>query len=158
MSGEIMGKDIDVSIYNKADWVGSIVKMHKKFGVNDWMAAATPEERKKFLIFRLRFLVEELNETILAYHEDDGEEVVDGLIDLCVVAIGTLDAFGIDSYRAWSNVMEANMAKEVGVKAERPNPLGLPDLVKPDDWIGPSHKGNGIDYEQIRTPKTIAAQ
>jgi hypothetical protein len=34
------------------------------------------------------------------------------------------------------------MAKEVGVKAERPNPLGLPDLIKPEGWTAPSHDGN----------------
>ena len=34
------------------------------------------------------------------------------------------------------------MAKEVGVKEERPNPLGLPDLVKPEGWVNPSHSGN----------------
>jgi hypothetical protein len=34
------------------------------------------------------------------------------------------------------------MSKEVGVKKERPNPLGLPDLVKPEGWINPSHSGN----------------
>ena len=72
----------------------------------------------------------------------DAEEVVDGLIDLCVVAIGTLDALGVDPYKAWDEVHKANMAKEVGVKPTRPNPLGLPDLVKPEDWVGPSHKGN----------------
>ena len=36
--------------------------------------------------------------------------------------------------------MEANMKKEPGVKPSRPNPLGLPDLIKPDDWTGPDHE------------------
>ena len=73
---------------------------------------------------------------------DNPEEIVDALIDLCVVAIGTMDAFNIDAHRAWKEVFRANMEKEVGVKASRPNPLGLPDLVKPEGWVGPSHKGN----------------
>ncbi len=34
------------------------------------------------------------------------------------------------------------MAKEVGIKPERPNPLGLPDLIKPADWKAPSHADN----------------
>ena len=34
------------------------------------------------------------------------------------------------------------MAKQVGVKPGRPNPLGLPDLMKPEDWKAPSHEGN----------------
>jgi hypothetical protein len=39
-------------------------------------------------------------------------------------------------------VLEANMAKEVGRKESRPNPLGLPDLIKPEGWTAPSHEGN----------------
>ena len=72
----------------------------------------------------------------------DNEEIVDGLIDLCVVAIGTLDAFDIDANKAWDAVLKANMKKEVGRKETRPNPLGLPDLVKPEGWEAPSHEGN----------------
>ena len=74
--------------------------------------------------------------------ENDAEEIVDGLIDLCVVAIGTLDALGVNSYDAWNRVLAANMAKQVGVKPSRPNPLGLPDLIKPEGWEAPSHAGN----------------
>lgn len=81
-------------------------------------------------------------ETEAALTNNDAEEIVDGLIDLCVVAIGTLDAFGVDPYKAWDEVLKANLAKEVGVKESRPNPLGLPDLIKPADWEGPDHSGN----------------
>ena len=49
---------------------------------------------------------------------------------------------GIDADEAWYNVHKANMAKEVGVKESRPNPLGLPDLVKPEGWKAPDHTGN----------------
>jgi predicted HAD superfamily Cof-like phosphohydrolase len=49
---------------------------------------------------------------------------------------------GIDSYEAWNKVLRANLAKEVGVKPERPNPLGLPDLIKPAGWKAPSHTNN----------------
>ena len=38
--------------------------------------------------------------------------------------------------------MRANYDKEVGSKPGRPNPFGLPDLMKPDDWEAPSHEGN----------------
>jgi hypothetical protein len=34
------------------------------------------------------------------------------------------------------------MAKKTGVKESRPNPLGLPDLIKPEGWVGPEHKDN----------------
>ena len=100
------------------------------------------EKLNRFLDFRVKFLAEELNETVVAYTKDDPEEIIDGCIDLCVIAIGTLDLFGVDAHKAWNEVLEANMNKEVGVKPGRPNPLGLPDLIKPEDWKAPSHEGN----------------
>lgn len=128
------------------DWVKDIYDMHAKYGVHDWVALREINNEKellqKFLDFRVKFLKEELDETAKAVENADPEEIVDGLIDLCVVAIGTLDAFGVDAHKAWNEVLKANMAKEVGVKESRPNPLGLPDLVKPDDWSPPSHQGN----------------
>ena len=126
------------------DWVKDIAQMHDKFGVHEWVRANSnnKELMNKFLEFRVKFLEEELNETKLAFENNDAEEIVDGLIDLCVIAIGTLDAFGVNSYQAWGEVLNANMTKERGIKPERPNPLGLPDMMKPEDWAAPSHNSN----------------
>lgn len=133
------------------DWVEDIVKMQDKFGTLDWVLnnKDNTEKLKKFLKFRIDFLQEELDETKTAYETMDGEEIVDGLIDLCVVAIGTLDAFGVDAYKAWDEVLKANMAKNVGIKEGRPNPLGLPDLMKPEGWEAPSHEGNHGIFNDI---------
>ena len=122
------------------DWVSDIADMHTKYGVNEKVRQFDKEKLEKFLEFRIAFLQEELDE--LKDNRGNPEEVVDALVDLCVVAIGTLDAFDVDAYAAWDRVHEANMAKEVGVKASRPNPLGLPDLIKPEGWTAPSHEGN----------------
>ena len=125
-----------------ADWVKDMNDMHAKYGVHRWVKN-NPDKLKKYLEFRINFLQEELDETQrAAFIYEDPEEIVDGLIDLCVVAIGTLDAFGVDANAAWDEVLKANMAKEVGVKPERPNPLGLPDLMKPEGWEPPSHEDN----------------
>ena len=124
------------------DWVRDIAGMHNKFGVNEKVREFDSVKLKQFLQFRMSFLTEELDETKKAVRENDAEEIVDGLIDLCVVAIGTLDAMGIDSHEAWTQVLRANLAKEVGIKPERPNPLGLPDLIKPAGWKAPSHAKN----------------
>jgi len=94
-------------------------------------------------------LQEELDEMKHAAATDNGEEVVDALIDLCVVAIGTLNAYDINAYKAWDEVHAANMAKEVGIKESRPNPLGLPDLIKPEGWTAPTHAGNHGLLEKI---------
>jgi predicted HAD superfamily Cof-like phosphohydrolase len=92
---------------------------------------------------------EELHETMSAVNSGNSEEVVDGLIDMCVFAIGTLNVMGIDSEKAWNSVHDANMVKSPGVKAERPNPFGLPDLIKPEGWVGPSHEDNHGDIPNI---------
>jgi len=125
-----------------SNWVNDMNSMHVKYGVHGSVDKMDKKKLQAFLDFRLNFLEEELNETRAAAQNGDAEEIVDGLIDLCVVAIGTLDAFEVDAHKAWDEVLKANMAKEVGVKEGRPNPLGLPDLVKPDGWVGPSHEGN----------------
>ncbi len=130
------------------NWVEDINKMHDKFGVHDWFEANKhdPALMRKYLRFRLKMCNEEMNESIDAYLDGNPEEIVDGLIDLCVFAIGTLDVFGVDADEAWNQVLSANMAKEPGVKPGRPNPFGLPDLLKPNGWIGPDHEGNHGDF------------
>ena len=130
------------------DWVKDINTMQKKYGVPEWIKNASPSDRNEYLKFRAKFLEEELTELNNAIYHADSEEVVDALIDLCVVAIGTLDAFDINAHKAWNEVLKANMNKQVGVKEGRPNPLGLPDLTKPEDWEAPDHSGNyGILYD-----------
>jgi len=131
------------------DWVKDIQDMQTKYGVNEWVEN-NPDKLKQYLEFRIDFLREELDETETALIGMDAEEIVDGLIDLCVVAIGTLEAFGVDSHKAWDEVLKANMSKMVGVKKERPNPLGLPDLIKPEGWKNPSHEGNHGKLNDIR--------
>jgi phosphoribosyl-ATP pyrophosphohydrolase len=127
------------------NWFKDMQDMHKKYGVDKWMN----EEKKsdwsrlnKYMDFRIKMMQEELDETRVAFQNKNEEEVVDGIIDLCVFAIGTLEVFGVDANKAWDEVYKANMSKEVGIKEGRPNPLGLPDLVKPKGWEGPSHEGN----------------
>ena len=132
------------------NWTYDIFKMHQHYGVHGWLG--DPKNKAKIwehLEFRLNFLKEELTETEKAINEKDPEEIIDGLIDLCVVAIGTLDIIDTDANMAWNEVLRANMEKKIGVNKSRPNKLGLPDLVKPEGWKKPSHKGNhGIFNEE----------
>lgn len=127
------------------DWVKDMREMASKYKIQDAVNNLDSAQLKAFLQFRINFLQEELDEMKKAAMPNqpiDSEEVVDALIDLCVVAIGTLDLFDINAYEAWNEVLEANMNKKVGIKETRPNPLGLPDLVKPKDWKAPDHTGN----------------
>ena len=131
---------------NMSQYWDNITDMHLKFGADIWVRKQLKEKNyevlRSFLLFRLGFIQEELNETLNAHKNKDAEETVDGLIDIIVVALGTLDLFGVDADRAWQEVAASNITKEVGVKASRPNPLGVPDLVKPTGWVGPNHSEN----------------
>ena len=127
------------------NWFKDMQDMHKKYGVDKWMDTEKTFDGvhlRKYMKFRIGMLQEELDETKNAFDKRDAEEMVDGMIDLCVFAIGTLEVFGVDANKAWDEVYKANMSKEVGIKEGRPNPLGLPDLVKPKGWEGPNHEGN----------------
>ena len=133
------------------NWFKDMQDMHIKYGVNKWVQAEKQSdvEVKRFndyMDFRLDMMQEELDETRNAFVNKDPEEMVDGIIDLCVFAIGTLEVFGVDANKAWDEVYKANMNKEVGIKEGRPNPLGLPDLVKPKDWKGP------VSYTHLTLP------
>jgi phosphoribosyl-ATP pyrophosphohydrolase len=132
------------------NWVADINQMHDKFGVHKWFEENkdNKELMRKYLMFRLLMCQEELSETLAAYNNGDSEEIVDGLIDLCVFAIGTLDVFGVDANDAWDRVYMANMEKSPGVKPGRPNPFGLPDLLKPGGWKAPDHEGNHGAFEK----------
>jgi hypothetical protein len=140
-----------MSEFVNSKWVGDISAMHTKFGVNTVLRELDKEKLEAFLKFRIDFLQEELDEmrkALVDYQVGavDGlkaaDDTVDALIDLCVVAIGTLDAFDINADESWNRVHIKNMQKEVGIKASRPNPLGLPDLIKPEGWTAPMHHDN----------------
>jgi predicted HAD superfamily Cof-like phosphohydrolase len=133
------------------NWVQDISDMHTKFGVNAKLREMDRDKLEAFLKFRIDFLQEELDEmrkAVVDYQackvegSQAADDIVDALIDLCVVAIGTLDGFDVNAYEAWDRVHNANMAKQVGIKASRPNPLGLPDLIKPEGWTAPQHADN----------------
>ena len=122
--------------------------MHAKFGVPEALAKLDDDKLRTFLKFRIDFLQEELNELKATMEEDyknpgsRADDAVDALIDLSVIAIGTLDLFQVDAYEAWARVLEKNLEKEVGRKPNRPNPLGLPDLIKKPGWQAPCHADN----------------
>lgn len=132
------------------DMANDMNMMHDKFGVHDWFQKNRGDKdlMSKYLMFRMLMIGEEYQETLSAINNSDAEEVVDGLIDMCVFALGTLDVFGVDANKAWNAIYEANMAKEPGVKPGRPNRFGLPDLLKPSGWKPPSHKGNHGDLNK----------
>ena len=128
------------------NWVKDMNAMHAKFGVHEAVSKMDANKLAEFLEFRIGCLQEELDELKAAR---TGDDAVDALIDLSVFAIGTLDLFGIDAEMAWDRVYRANITKEIGIKAARPNPLGLPDLIKPEGWHAPTHVDNTGIFDKI---------
>lgn len=124
-------------------WPQDIHEMHEHYGHAEVVRNLDPSKLRTLMKFRRDFIVEEgVTELDDAIAAEDPEEIVDALIDLCVVAIGFLDLFGVDTQTAWDEVKRANMSKTSGVNPNRPNELGLPDLVKPLDFVKPDHTGN----------------
>lgn len=122
-----------------------LAEMHEKYGFAGQAKYWSEAEKLFYLKFRGAFIQEELNEMKIAITQRNKEEVVDALIDIAVVALGTLDMFNVDINKAWAEVHVANMKKEPGINKSRNNPISLPDLIKPKDWEPPSHKGNTGD-------------
>ena len=92
------------------------------------------------LDFRVQLLEEETHEVREAVGNGDAPEVVDGLIDVIVIALGTLELAGVDVDCAWRRVMSANMQKQRGQKPGRASDGW--DLTKPPGWRAPDHGDN----------------
>jgi len=131
------------------EWANDINAMHDHFGVHEVVSKFDEKRLSEFVKFRAECVQEEVDEFQVAFNKRDPEEMVDALIDVCVFAIGTLDLLGVDANKAWNSVYRANMNKNVGIKEGRPNPWGLPDLIKPEGWTPPSHDGNHGNFDKI---------
>lgn len=108
---------------------------HKKFKFHK-----EPMDLDK-LAFRMTLQTEEHDELADALYNKNAEEVVDALIDSIWIALGTLDLLGVDFDKAFGEVARANMSKERGIKPGREQSGGF-DVIKPADWVAPSHVGN----------------
>jgi predicted HAD superfamily Cof-like phosphohydrolase len=90
--------------------------------------------------FRTKFLDEELKEFKDAYEAGDLDLAFDSLLDLVYVAVGTALKMGLPWPAGWQRVQAANMTKRLakpdGSDSKRGSPL---DVIKPDDFIAPSH-------------------
>lgn len=126
----------------RGDWAADMAIIHSRFKVNETIQALDSETLREYLQFRVDFLEEELTELRDAIAEGSADDVVDSLTDLVVVAIGTLDAFSVDSHKAWYRVYDKNLEKEPGENPNRPNKFGFPDMIKPENWQPPTHADN----------------
>jgi len=114
-----------------------MIEFNKKFGLEipSELTLLDDDVRR----FRVNFLKEELEETIIALETDDVEEIVDGLVDLCYVAIGTALLMGLDFPAHWDEVQKCNMAKERATDPSESKRDSAHDVIKPEGWVGPDH-------------------
>lgn len=66
---------------------------------------------EKVKILRIRLMMEELSELIIAIHENDIVKVADALADLDYVVTGTAISFGIPHTQVFREVHRSNMTK-----------------------------------------------
>ena len=91
------------------------------------------------LEYRIKFLKEELAELETAYNNSDLAEVIDALIDLCYVSIGTGILMGVNWDKHWAEVQRANMEK-IRVTSSTDSKRGHSfDVKKPTFWVPPQH-------------------
>lgn len=75
------------------------------------LAASQLQKDKSVTALRVRFLLEELAETLEGLTKGDVVEVADGLTDLLYVTIGAELAFGLPAGPLWNAVADSNLKK-----------------------------------------------
>lgn len=122
------------------DFVSDVENFHDKFEI--------PLPNHPVLLeqdvfeYRYKFLQEELHEFALAYEADNYIDMVDALLDLIYVAIGTLLLMGLKSYlirNTWAEVQRANITKERATHAGESKRGHAFDVIKPFGWQPPNH-------------------
>lgn len=91
--------------------------------------------------YRIKFLEEELSEFKLACRAGNVPDMLDALVDLAWVAMGTAHYLGAPFGEAWAEVARANMEK-VRVENDPNKPYRRPGaVVKPPGWAPPDIAG-----------------
>lgn len=110
-------------MHDTAYYVRSVAEFHAKHDAPIGCAVNSAKEwGRDVTILRKSLIYEEAGEIMLALHDRDEVELVDGLGDLLYVAAGL-----------WVAV--------IGVKSELPNPIYLPALKSPELWT--------VNFEQM---------
>ncbi|AKE44902.1 hypothetical protein AU106_gp271 [Sinorhizobium phage phiM9] len=145
-------------------------QMHTKFGFYDAVKGFDQDKFLDFLEFRAEKQIgEEVGEFVDAVQlfreaREAGDvekqlhaiqEINDAIVDILVFAFGTA-TFTMSKEeleQSYWTVMKANIDKEVGIKPGRPNPLGLPDLIKPEGWKSPDIRQHSRTLKNVLDSK-----
>ena len=122
-------------LFGGHDMITDIRNFHEKYKLAPLQEPGfLPQE---LMSFRLKFLLEELTETMNAVEAQDLEETFDGLIDLIYVALGTLYLMRCPTALGWREVHSANMEKIRAQRADQSKRSSTFDVVKPEGWQKP---------------------
>ena len=113
-----------------------VAAFHEKFQLPRRVAGLPISDELK--LFRLSFLLEELQELSAAFNKEDLPEVLDALVDLVYVALGTAWLFNLPFEAAWGEVHKANMRKVPVTSASFSKRGSILDIGKPKDWVQPN--------------------
>jgi predicted HAD superfamily Cof-like phosphohydrolase len=109
-----------------------VVEFHNKI-LNQRQPESPSLVSQEFIIERMRFLQEELDEFSEAGFHGDMTGAADGLADIIYVALGTMYLMNLPVNEIWDAVQSANMRKVRGA-TKRGNAF---DAAKPLGWEGP---------------------
>ena len=134
----------------RCDVVGDVAEFHAKFGLTYGgpprvLDDALAEFRRKFLEEELREYKEDMYKASydVQFRPERVTErlasMLDALVDLVYVAVGTAEYHGFPFAEAWRRVQAANMAKVRAASAADSKRGHAMDVVKPPGWVAPDH-------------------
>jgi NTP pyrophosphatase (non-canonical NTP hydrolase) len=115
------------------DMLGLVEEFQEKFGL---IYRGPPRDIEPYELSasRIDHMDEELREYMRAWQDHDLEKMLDALVDLTYVVLGTALMHGFNMREAFRRVHLANMKK---VRAEPEKGRHPWDVVKPDGWEPP---------------------
>lgn len=134
---------------------------HKKFGLPRLGPGLAPNTLDKATLqYRAGFMREELNEFVEAADRGDMAGMLDALVDLAWVAMGTAHYMGVPFDDAWDEVLRANMEKTRGIPgADDGHKRGAAEVIrKPAGWRPPDIVGVLSRYEKFRKALELVEQ
>lgn len=127
------------------DLFADVIAFHDKFDVKPLLIPGLPDNNT--MTFRLGFIQEEFDELKKACLDNNLEEVLDALVDLVWICLGTAHICNLPFYKGWDEVVRANMSKVKATSAEQSKRKFSGDIVKPEGWRGPDHKPALFEHE-----------
>lgn len=128
------------------DLFADVGEFHVKFSLpvfdpkQPHKASRRDDAIQEIIAYRRGFLREELSEFERAAENGDAAEMLDALVDLVWVALGTAHYLNLPFYHGWAEVKRANLSKEL---RREDDPLGkrgaVEKIKKPEGWEPPDH-------------------